>query len=150
MFAQTICSQFHQQFMREFFVQIFCQSQNVTRKSCQNDVRTKNLYVKHWWNWHKLVTPLHKSLKRSVKRQRISFFYSLRSVKSRKTVWQSYKRLLKQIKIPRRFHYLNLYHYYYYYYRLKNWNHFPSFCYLKLNYFYRIASSFIPHESLFN
>jgi hypothetical protein len=29
-----------------FFVQIFRQSQNVTRKSCQNDVRTKNLYAK--------------------------------------------------------------------------------------------------------
>jgi len=38
--------QFHQHFTRAFFVQIFCQSQNVTRKSCQNDVRTKNLYVK--------------------------------------------------------------------------------------------------------
>jgi len=32
--------------MHAFFVQIFHQSQNVTRKSCQNDVRTKNLYVK--------------------------------------------------------------------------------------------------------
>ncbi len=25
---------------------------HATRKSCRNDVRTKNLYVKHWWNWH--------------------------------------------------------------------------------------------------
>jgi len=23
-----------------------------TRKSCQNNIRTKNLYVKCWWNWH--------------------------------------------------------------------------------------------------
>jgi len=38
--------QFHQHFMRAFFVQIFRQSQNVTRKSCQNDVRTKNSYLK--------------------------------------------------------------------------------------------------------
>jgi len=40
------CSQFHQRFTRTFFVRIFCQSQNVTRKSCRNNVRTKNLYVK--------------------------------------------------------------------------------------------------------
>ncbi len=40
-----------------FFVRIFWQSQNVTRKSCRNDVRTKNLYVKRWWNLH-LVTLL--------------------------------------------------------------------------------------------
>ncbi len=38
--------QFHQRFMCALFLQIFCQSQNVTRKSCQNDVCTKNLYVK--------------------------------------------------------------------------------------------------------
>ncbi len=25
---------------------------HATRKSCQNNVRTKNLYVKRWWNWH--------------------------------------------------------------------------------------------------
>jgi len=24
---------------------------HATRKSCQNDICTKNLYVKHWWNW---------------------------------------------------------------------------------------------------
>ncbi len=29
-----------------FFVRIFCQSQNVTIKSCRNDLCTKNLYVK--------------------------------------------------------------------------------------------------------
>jgi len=40
------CRQFHQRFTHVFFVQIFCQSQNVPRNSCQNDVRTKNLYVK--------------------------------------------------------------------------------------------------------
>jgi len=38
--------QFHQRLTREFFVRIFRQSQNVTRKSCQNDVHTKNTYVK--------------------------------------------------------------------------------------------------------
>ncbi len=38
--------QFHQHFSRAFFVRIFCQSQNVTRKSCRNEVRTKNSYVK--------------------------------------------------------------------------------------------------------
>jgi len=42
-----ICSrQFHQRFTRAFFVWIFCQSQNLTRKSCRNDIRTKNLYIK--------------------------------------------------------------------------------------------------------
>jgi len=46
----TSFSQFHQRYTRTFFVQIFWQSQNVTRKSCQNNIRTKNLYVKHWWN----------------------------------------------------------------------------------------------------
>jgi hypothetical protein len=24
---------------------------HVCRKSCWNDVRTKNVHVKHWWNW---------------------------------------------------------------------------------------------------
>ncbi len=40
------CHQFHQRFTRTFFVRIFCQSQNVTKKSCRNDVHTKNSYVK--------------------------------------------------------------------------------------------------------
>ncbi len=39
-------SQFHQHYPHTFFIQIFCQSQNITRKSCPNDVRMKNLYVK--------------------------------------------------------------------------------------------------------
>jgi hypothetical protein len=38
--------QFHQHYTRAFFVRIFRQSQNVTRKSCRNDIRTKNSYVK--------------------------------------------------------------------------------------------------------
>jgi len=42
----VICSQFHQCFTSAFFLQIFCQSKIVTRKSCQNDVCTKNVYVK--------------------------------------------------------------------------------------------------------
>jgi len=45
----TICSQFHQRFLRAFFVQIIGAKPNVTR---ENDVCTKNLYVKRWWNWH--------------------------------------------------------------------------------------------------
>jgi len=45
-------SQFHQYYAHKFFVRIFWHSQNVTRKSCQNDIRTKYFYVKHWWNWH--------------------------------------------------------------------------------------------------
>ncbi len=46
-FALTVhWCRFHQHFLRAFFVRIFRQSQNVTRKSCQNDVRTKNSYVK--------------------------------------------------------------------------------------------------------
>jgi len=40
------CCQFHQRFTCAFFVRIFCQSQNVTRKSYQNEVRTNNSYVK--------------------------------------------------------------------------------------------------------
>ncbi len=40
------CGQFHQRFSRAFFVRIFCQSQNVTRKSCGNNIRTNNSYVK--------------------------------------------------------------------------------------------------------
>jgi len=39
-------SQFHQHYTRTFLVQIFRQSQNVTRKSCGNDVRMKNSDVK--------------------------------------------------------------------------------------------------------
>ncbi len=39
-------SQFHKHFTYEFFVRISPQSQNVTRKSCWNDVRTKNSSVK--------------------------------------------------------------------------------------------------------
>ncbi len=42
----TYRCQFHQHFTRAFFIRIFCLSQNVTRKSCQNNVRTKNSYVK--------------------------------------------------------------------------------------------------------
>ena len=38
--------QFHHHFWRAFFVQFFCQSKNITRKSCQNDVHIKNSYVK--------------------------------------------------------------------------------------------------------
>ncbi len=30
---------------------------HTTRKSCRNDVCTKNLYVKHWWNWHQVEIP---------------------------------------------------------------------------------------------
>jgi len=33
------------------FIRISPQSQNVTRKSCRNDVCTKHLYVKCWWIW---------------------------------------------------------------------------------------------------
>ncbi len=44
--ARETCFQFHQHFTRAFFIQIFCQSQNVTRKSCQNNVCTKNSYKK--------------------------------------------------------------------------------------------------------
>ncbi len=40
--------QFDQRFLCAFFVQIFGTRQNVTR---ENGVRTKNLYVKRWWNW---------------------------------------------------------------------------------------------------
>ncbi len=40
------CHQFHQLFIRTFFVQIFCNSQNVTRKSSQNNVSAKNSYAK--------------------------------------------------------------------------------------------------------
>ncbi len=49
------CSQFHQHYTRAFFVRIFSQSQIITRKSCQSNVRTKNLYVKCWWNWHLVI-----------------------------------------------------------------------------------------------
>jgi hypothetical protein len=37
---------FHHRLTRAFFVQIFRQSHNVTRKGCRNDVCAKNLYVK--------------------------------------------------------------------------------------------------------
>jgi len=44
-------------FLRTNFLYQCCFSRfyfvHATRKSCQNDVCTKNLYVKHWWNWHK-------------------------------------------------------------------------------------------------
>jgi len=42
--------QLHQRFSRAFFIQIFGAKPNVTR---ENDVRTKNSYVKRWWNWRK-------------------------------------------------------------------------------------------------
>jgi len=44
----TSC-QFHQRYSPTFFVWKFIQSQTL---SCRNDVCTKNLYVKRWWNWH--------------------------------------------------------------------------------------------------
>jgi len=40
--------QFHKRFLHVFFVQIFGTKPNITR---ENDVRTKNLYAKRWWNW---------------------------------------------------------------------------------------------------
>jgi len=39
-------SHFHQNYARAFFVWIFRQSQNATRKSCQNDLRTKKFVRK--------------------------------------------------------------------------------------------------------
>jgi len=45
-------SQFHQRFLRAFFGQIFGAKPNVTR---ENNVRTKNLYVKCWWNWYPVI-----------------------------------------------------------------------------------------------
>ncbi len=46
--------QFHQRFTRAFFIQIFWQCQNITKKRCRNNICTKNSYVKCWWNWHKV------------------------------------------------------------------------------------------------
>jgi len=43
--------QFHQRFTRKFFVRISPQSLNITRKSCQNYICTKNSRIKCWWNW---------------------------------------------------------------------------------------------------
>jgi len=43
--------QFHQRSTYEFFIRISPQSQNVTRKRCRNNIRTKNSYVERWWNW---------------------------------------------------------------------------------------------------
>jgi len=48
--------QFHQRFSHAFFVPIFGTKLNVTR---ENDVQTKSLYVKCWWNW--LQVPKWKS-----------------------------------------------------------------------------------------
>jgi len=45
MYATQLCSrcQFHQCFTHKFFVQIFCQSQNVTGKSCQKRLSYEKL-----------------------------------------------------------------------------------------------------------
>jgi hypothetical protein len=49
------CCQFHQHYMCAFFVQIFPQSQNLTRKSCQKRIsfkkkRAKNIVeINTWW-----------------------------------------------------------------------------------------------------
>jgi len=43
---KAICGQFHQRFTCTFFIRIFCQSQNITRKSCRNYIHTKNAYIK--------------------------------------------------------------------------------------------------------
>ncbi len=43
------CSQFHQCYTRAFFLWIFQQSQNVTRKK---DICTKKAREKRWWNWY--------------------------------------------------------------------------------------------------
>ncbi len=40
-----------------FLPKSFCQSQDVTRKSCKFIFRTKKAREKHWWNWH-LLGPL--------------------------------------------------------------------------------------------
>jgi len=46
--------QFHQHFTFEFYVQMSLWQifyVHVTEKSCRNNIRKKNLYVKCWWNW---------------------------------------------------------------------------------------------------
>ncbi len=52
------CHQFHQHYMRAFFVRKFVQSQNVSRKSCRNNVHTKNSYVKKLMK----LTPGHRKV----------------------------------------------------------------------------------------
>jgi len=44
--------QFHQRLKLAFFIQLFCQSQNVTRKSCHKRLSYKKAREKRWWNWH--------------------------------------------------------------------------------------------------
>jgi len=45
-FSSYSASNFINVLCAHFLYAIFCKSQNVTRKSCRNDVRMKNLYVK--------------------------------------------------------------------------------------------------------
>jgi hypothetical protein len=50
--SSTYRCQFHQRFTYEFFVRTSFFYVHVTR---ENNVRTKNSYVKRWWNWHQDV-----------------------------------------------------------------------------------------------
>jgi len=56
--------QFHQHFTSEFFIRTSFQqlfsSYMFVKKSCQNDVCTKNSQVKCWWNWLQCSKPLSK------------------------------------------------------------------------------------------
>ncbi len=52
--------QFHQHFSYKHCFSSFYHI-DATRKSCRNNGRTKNLYVKCWWNWHLNVRSLRKT-----------------------------------------------------------------------------------------
>ncbi len=86
---ETLCTkikvircQFHQRFLREFFVWIFDAKPSVTR---ENEVRMKNLYIKFWWNWlQKTTTEAESKMLRNLFfRQQITVL-NLNTTKSRR------------------------------------------------------------------
>ncbi len=78
--------QFHQHYTHTFFVQIFRQSQKVTRKSCQNDVCTKISFVKRWWNWH-LVNNIDSIFPGPISKKIIAFYRTARCCQ--KWIWMN-------------------------------------------------------------
>ncbi len=51
-------STFYVQLLRWYFCTRKLQSQTVTREKLQKAISYKNFWIKCWWNWHLLVSPL--------------------------------------------------------------------------------------------
>jgi len=93
------CSQFHQHLLCAFFVWIIGAKPNVTR---ENDVCTKNSYVKCWWNWH-LVTQASFAARTLVRKPSYEAWLRIESALQRPRFKEAVKELMPKISLRRLF-----------------------------------------------